>query len=108
MVIVNFNMRSHNYFVYILTNQNRSVLYIGVTNDLERRLLEHVNHVNNHSFTARYKCHFLIYFEHYQYINDAIEREKEIKGWRRSKKEELISTENKDWEFWNDKILGSF
>ncbi|WP_316794737.1 GIY-YIG nuclease family protein [Pedobacter frigoris] len=95
-------MRDHNYFVYILTNIKRSVLYTGVTNDLSARLEEHKNGSKQTSFTSRYKCYYLVYFEHHQYIDQAIDREKEIKGWSRAKKDALISAENKDWKFLND------
>ena len=62
-------------------------MYVGVTNDLERRLAEHFFSVSNSkSFTGKYKCYHLIYFERYQYVEHAIEREKEIKGWSRDKK----------------------
>lgn len=96
----------HNYFVYILTNKNKTVLYIGVTNDLETRLKQHVNGESKIAFTKKYNCHFLIYFERFQFIQHAIEREKELKGWTRLKKNLLIETENKDWKFLNDEILG--
>ena len=98
-------MRDHNYFIYILTNLNRTVLYTGVTNDLSIRLTQHIEGVNKTSFTSKYKCHFLIYYEHFQYIVDAIDREKEIKGWSRKKKEDLIATENKYWRFLNDEVM---
>ena len=87
-----------NYFVYILTNKNKTVLYVGVTNDLERRLHEHVTGLND-GFTSRYGCHFLIYFEQYNFIDDAIKREKVIKGWRREKKNALIESVNPNWQF---------
>ncbi len=97
---------THNYYVYILTNKYKSVLYTGVTNDLSRRLDEHLNGIvtEKDSFTAKYKVHNLVYFERFQFINDAIKREKEIKGWTRIKKIKLISEFNPDWEFLNDKI----
>lgn len=94
----------HNYFVYILTNKNKTVLYTGVTNDLEFRLQQHKNGDSKFSFTKRYNCYYLIYFKRYELINQAIEREKEIKGWKRDRKEELINSENPTWEFLNDKI----
>ena len=83
-------MKEHNYYVYILTNKNKGVLYIGVTNSLDQRLTEH-NFAKSSSFTGKYNCHYLLYYEHFQYINRAIEREKQIKGWLRKKKEELIN-----------------
>ncbi|MCZ4244601.1 GIY-YIG nuclease family protein [Pedobacter punctiformis] len=98
---------NHNYFVYILTNKNKTVLYTGVTNDLAIRLRQHIEWVNKFAFTNKYNCHFLIYFERYQYIEHAIEREKEIKGWTRAKKNALIEIENKEWKFLNEDILNT-
>ena len=96
----------HNYFVYILTNNDKSVLYTGVTNDLERRLVEHKEDSigGKKSFAGKYNCVNLIYYEHFENIEFAIEREKEIKGWSRSKKKELISDLNPEWKFLNDEI----
>jgi putative endonuclease len=97
---------SHNYFVYIITNKYKTVLYTGVTNDLKRRLFEHesdVNTVKKH-FTGKYNVCFLIYYERFQYIEHAIEREKQIKGWLRSRKEQLISEFNPEWRFLNEEI----
>jgi len=96
-------MRDHNYFVYIVTNKNKTVLYIGVTNDLQRRTYEHENGLLP-GFTKKYNCHYLIYFEHFQKIDDAIAREKEIKKWRREKKENLINEFNTDWKFLNSEV----
>ena len=95
---------SHNYFVYILTNYKKKVLYTGVTNDLKRRLYEHKENINLRSFTTRYKCYYLIYWERHQIIEHAIEREKEIKGWTRTKKEKIINEFNFDWKFLNDGV----
>lgn len=92
------------YFVYILTNKNKTTLYIGVTNDLKRRLHEHKNNENKSSFTKRYNCFYLIYYEQFSRIVEAIAREKELKGWKRDKKEYLIHDFNPDWEFLNDEI----
>ncbi|MBP3567444.1 MAG: GIY-YIG nuclease family protein [Paraprevotella sp.] len=83
----------HQYWVYIMANHNHNVIYVGVTNDLFRRYQEHKRGEGS-TFTAKYKCHKLIYFEEFNNIDDAIAREKEIKGWRRSKKEILIKTMN--------------
>ena len=96
-------MRYHNYFVYIVTNKNKTVLYIGVTNDLQRRIYEHENGLLP-GFTQKYNCHFLIYYEHFQNIEEAIAREKEIKKWRREKKENLIEQSNSEWRFLNNEI----
>lgn len=96
----------HNYFVYILTNFHRRVLYTGVTNNLERRMLEHKigSQLKNKSFTGRYNCIYLIYWEHFRYIQDAILREKELKGWRREKKISLIKKFNPELKFLNNKL----
>ena len=100
-------MRDHNYFVYILTNFHRKVLYTGVTNDLERRLHEHriSSETDKKSFTGKYNCFYLVYWERHQWIQHAIEREKEIKGWNRVKKERLIESINPDWKFLNDEVM---
>ena len=102
------NVSNHNYYVYITTNKIKTVLYIGVTNNLKRRLKEHERNATSRdiksSFTGRYNVHFLLYLERFQWIQHAIAREKELKGWRRSKKEALIATVNPDWEFSNDTI----
>jgi putative endonuclease len=101
-------MRLHrkSYSVYILTNYNRTVLYTGVTNDLEQRIIEHYLNSNKPgSFTGKYKTFYLLYYEDYKYVNEAIAREKEIKGWRRSKKEELIKTLNPDMIFLNVELF---
>ena len=71
--------REHHSFVYILSNRSRT-LYIGVTNDLLRRICEHREGVYD-GFTAKYHIHRLVHFEHFQYIDNAITREKELKGW---------------------------
>ena len=98
---------THNYFVYILTNKNRTVLYIGVTNDIERRMMEHQSKefANCHSFTWKYNCFYLVYYERYGYIESAIDREKQIKGWKRKKKEELINSFNSGWKFLNGEFF---
>jgi putative endonuclease len=97
---------THNYFVYITTNRNKTVLYTGVTNDLTNRLHEHQEDANGKKkhFTGKYNAYFLVYWERFQYIERAIEREKEIKGWLRSKKEKLISEFNPEWRFLNDEV----
>ena len=94
----------HNYFVYILTNIHKTTLYTGVTNDLQRRLNEHLNSTNLKSFTSKYNCNYLIYFERFQNIEHAIAQEKRIKGWSRKKKEILISGFNPNWTFLNNEI----
>jgi len=96
---------THNYYTYILTNKSKTVLYIGVTNNLKLRLDYHKKPIELHNnFTTKYKCFYLIYYEHFQDINIAINREKELKGWRREKKENLINLSNPNWEFLNETI----
>ncbi|QEE50130.1 GIY-YIG nuclease family protein [Flavobacterium alkalisoli] len=96
---------THNYYVYILTNKIKTVLYIGVTNNLNERLYYHQNpEAHSKAFTAKYKCSYLLYWEHFTDADIAIAREKEIKKWRREKKDKLISGFNPDWKFLNDKI----
>ena len=84
------------FFVYCLTNKNKTVLYTGVTNSLERRIWEHKQHAIP-GFTKKYNCDRLIYLEEFSDIRDAIAREKQIKGWVRAKKEALIATMNPEW-----------
>jgi len=76
---------------------------LGVTNDLQRRIYEH-QHGLIPGFTKIYNCQYLIYYEYFQNIEHAIEREKEIKKWRREKKENIINSKNPDWKFLNDEI----
>jgi putative endonuclease len=85
------------YYVYILSNWSDSVLYIGVTNNLQRRLYEHRNHLVK-GFTQRYNIHKLLYFETTSDVRAALEREKQLKGWTRARKNELISMSNPDWQ----------
>ena len=89
-------MQHQNYFVYILTNQRHTVLYIGITNDLARRRWEHGER-NECSFTQNYNVGKLIYFETYPDPRSAIAREKQLKNWSRAKKEALIATINPEW-----------
>ena len=89
------------YYVDILTNQKNSVLYIGVTDDLKRRLREHKAEQID-GFTKKYHIHKLIYFEKYSEIKNAIAREKQIKRWRRDKKIFLIETNNPYWDDWSN------
>ena len=90
-------MRHQNYFVYILTNANRhTVLYIGVTNSLERRANEHSLGLGS-AFARQYNAHKLIYFETFPDPESAIAREKQLKGWSRAKKEALIAQANPQW-----------
>ena len=87
---------THQYYIYILASQKNGTLYIGVTNDLERRVLQHKQKINE-GFTSKYDVNILVYFESFQYINDAILREKRLKKWNRQWKINLIEEENKEW-----------
>ncbi len=88
------------YYVYITTNPAKQVLYIGVTNDLARRLAQHYeNRGNSETFAWRYFCYNLLYFEEFVSIKAAIEREKELKGWTRAKKDALIAEVNPNLDF---------
>jgi len=84
------------FFVYIMTNRSRT-LYVGVTNSLERRVFEHKNHLVK-GFTSRYRIDMLVYYEMTQDVEVAIAREKQIKGWLRSKKIALIESMNPEWD----------
>lgn len=94
------------FFVYILTNRNKTVLYTGITSDLEKRLAEHKEGEKGESaFTSRYGVKHLLYYERFQRACDAIAREKEIKGWRREKKIRLIESENPYWRLLNEEEI---
>ena len=84
------------YFVYIMTNRLKTTVYIGVTNDLVRRAYQHKNH-HLEGFTDHYNCERLVYFEAYGEVKTAIAREKQLKGWRRQKKNDLIDSVNPNW-----------
>jgi len=95
-------MRKHLYYIYITTNPRKKSLYIGVTNNLARRLKEHYDNRGNPStWAGQYYCYNLIYHESFEYINDAITREKQLKKWSRKKKEWLIMQFNPKWNFLN-------
>jgi putative endonuclease len=88
--------------VYILTNFTHSVLYIGVTSDLYFRVMEHKEKIYPNSFTAKYNCSKLVYFEQFSTIEDAIGKEKQLKNWKREWKLNLINSIN---PLWNDLFL---
>jgi len=89
-------MTDHDYFIYIMASKKKGTLYVGVTNDLMRRVFEHKNdHIEG--FTKKYKVHRLVYYEHTNDIYSAIEREKTIKTWNRQWKISLIEKKNPDW-----------
>ena len=104
-----FIFKQHHYYVYIVTNPNREVLYTGVTNDLPQRLAEHWVHRGNlKTFAGKYYCYNLIYYEYFPYIKNAIRREKEIKGWTRKKKTDLIDSINPKWAFMNEEVCNGW
>lgn len=85
------------YHVYILTNDSNKTMYIGVTGNLSRRIYEHQNELVE-GFTKKYHVHKLVYSEEYSNPNDAISREKQLKGWKRDKKNALVESVNPQWE----------
>ncbi len=91
----------YSFYVYMITNKNNTVLYTGVTNNLKRRLREHEDKRNPKSFSAKYRVSFLVYYEHFECIQQVIAREKEIKNLSRAKKEILIKQQNPSWNFLN-------
>ena len=94
------------YYVYIMSSSTRYTVYIGVTNDLIRRVYEHKTHADPDSFTSRYHVENLVYFEQTTDVHAALEREKQLKGWRRSKKNALIEIRNPQWRDLYPDLLG--
>jgi len=97
----------YNYFVYIITNEYWTTLYIGITNNIQKRLSQHYFDSQNakQSFAGKYNCIYLVYYEGFQYPKEAIAREKELKKWRREKKNNLISEFNPKWETLNNQLI---
>ncbi len=87
---------NHQYYVYILSNKKNGTLYIGMTNDLERRMYEHKNKIVD-GFTKRYSLDKLMFYEIYQNVDNAIKREKQLKNWNRKWKIDLIEKRNSNW-----------
>ena len=95
-------MKIQLYYVYILSNAHNTVLYTGVTNDLQRRCFEHKQKIIK-GFTQKYNVDKLVYFEQFDFAESAIAREKQIKGYSRAKKNALINSFNKEWiELYNN------
>ena len=88
--------REHHYWVYLLSNRSHT-LYVGMTNNLRARIMQHREQKPG-THTAKYRINRLVYFEHYQYVNNAIAREKELKHWTRAQKIALIESTNPTWE----------
>ena len=97
----------YNYFVYIVTNQYRTTLYIGVSNSIQRRISQHYFDSQNakKSFAGKHNCYYLVYYEGFGDPKNAIAREKQLKKWRREKKNILISQFNPKWESLNNQII---
>ena len=93
------------YYVYIPANTANVALYVGVTNDLLRRVYEHRNNLDPKSHTSKYHIHRLVYFEETSDVRAAIEREKQIKGWNRARKNKLVESRNPGWEDLYDRLL---
>lgn len=90
-------MYDKQYFVYILTNKNHTVLYVGITSNLLGRIFQHKEQVTK-CFTSRYNVYKLVYYEIYEDVYEAISREKQLKNWHRDWKNKLIDLLNKDWK----------
>lgn len=96
----------YNYWVYILANRRNGTLYTGITNNLERRIYEHKTGIIE-GFTKKYNIHILVYYEHFDNVNSAIIREKQIKEWKRKWKLELIEKDNPNWKDLSENWTGS-
>lgn len=81
-------------FIYIMSNIERTTLYIGVTRNLRTRVEEHRKHIHPNSFTTRYNCLHLVYYEYFDFLSEAVAREKQLKNWKRAWKEDLIKKKN--------------
>ena len=95
------------YYVYILASKKNGTIYIGLTSNLLKRVNEHKSNIAE-GFTKKYNCHFIVYYEHFTFIEHAIDREKEIKKWRREKKDKLVTSFNPEWKFLNEEIYENF
>jgi putative endonuclease len=103
LMMLNPQLGFHTYYVYIITNKYRSTFYIGMTNNLKIRLQQHKNNIetNNKTFASKYNIEFLVFYEKFTWVQEAIAREKELKKWRRDKKLALIRDFNPKFEFLN-------
>ncbi|TSA33713.1 MAG: GIY-YIG nuclease family protein [Porphyromonadaceae bacterium] len=90
-------MRTYLFFIYIMANKHNNVLYVGVTNDIVRRVNEHREHLIQ-GFTSKYNVSKLVYYESFDFIDEAIKREKQLKEWKREWKENLIKRNNPEWK----------
>ncbi|MFK8061465.1 MAG: GIY-YIG nuclease family protein [Polaribacter sp.] len=103
------NQGYHTYYVYIITNKYRSTYYIGVTNNLGKRLQQHKENIEKEvkTFASKYNLQHLVYYQKFEWIQKAIAREKELKGWRREKKIALIKSFNDNFEFLENRFIKS-
>ena len=89
--------------IYFMTNKNKTTLYLGVTSNLIKRVSEHRTHFYKGSFTDKYNLEFIVFYEFHSTIEEAISREKQVKKWNRTKKEELINKLNQKWiDLWDE------
>ena len=104
MLDYNENKGYHTYYVYIITNTYRSTYYIGMTNNLTKRLKQHNENIDNKikTFASKYNLKYLVFYEKFTWVQQAIAREKELKGWRREKKLDLIKAFNPKFDFLNE------
>lgn len=105
--MLNPQLGFHTYYVYIITNKFKSTFYIGMTNNLKIRLSQHKENIEigNKTFASKYNIEFLVFYEKFTWVEDAILREKEIKKWRREKKLDLIKRFNPEFEFLNEQFV---
>ncbi len=103
--LIFINIKDMNYYVYILSNVGKNVVYIGVTSDLVKRVYEHKHHLDPESFTSKYNVDRLVYYECTNDVRAAIAREKQLKGWVRRKKNQLIESKNPNWVDLYESIL---
>ena len=105
--MIEFQQGYHTYYVYVITNKYRSTFYIGVTNNLKKRLIRHKTNIETgvKTFASRYNIQHLVYYQKFEWIQLAIAREKELKGWKREKKLNLIRSFNSNFEFLEDQFI---
>ncbi len=85
-------------YIYFMANRSNSTIYVGVTSSLQKRVVEHKAHMMIGSFSDKYNCEKLVYYEEFADIRDAIAREKQLKNWKREWKNKLIETMNPNWD----------
>ena len=107
--MIEYNEGHYSFYVYIITNKYRSTYYIGMTNNLGERLKQHKENIEKgiKTFASKYNIEFLVYYEKFTWVQQAIAREKELKAWRREKKLDLIRKFNPEFEFLNDRFMNS-